>query len=82
MRGWPEPGVEDLLRTVEVARLLLGPAMNIQAPPNLSAAGYERLAAAGLNDWGGVRGSNAARPGPPRRSAELAPTPPMRRSGW
>jgi FO synthase len=54
MRGWPEPGVEDLLRTVAVARLLLGPAMNIQAPPNLSADGYERLPAAGLNDWGGV----------------------------
>ena len=54
MRGWPEPGAADLLRTVAVARLLLGPAMNIQAPPNLSADGYERLAAAGLNDWGGV----------------------------
>jgi FO synthase len=54
MRGWPEPGAEDLLRTVAVARLLLGPLMNIQAPPNLSADGYERLAAAGLNDWGGV----------------------------
>jgi 7,8-didemethyl-8-hydroxy-5-deazariboflavin synthase CofG subunit len=54
MRGWPEPGAEDLLRTVAVARLLLGPTMNIQAPPNLSAEGYERLPAAGLNDWGGV----------------------------
>ncbi len=54
MRGWPEPGALDLFRTVAVARLLLGPAMNIQAPPNLSADGYERLAAAGLNDWGGV----------------------------
>jgi 7,8-didemethyl-8-hydroxy-5-deazariboflavin synthase CofG subunit len=54
MRGWPDPGATDLLRTVAVARLLLGPAMNIQAPPNLSADGYERLAAAGLNDWGGV----------------------------
>jgi FO synthase len=54
MHGWPEPGAEDLLRTVAVARLLLGPMMNIQAPPNLSADGYERLAAAGLNDWGGV----------------------------
>jgi len=54
MRGWPEPGAEDLLRTVAVARLLLGPMVNIQAPPNLSADGYERLAAAGLNDWGGV----------------------------
>ncbi|MGH7348496.1 MAG: 7,8-didemethyl-8-hydroxy-5-deazariboflavin synthase CofG [Candidatus Rokuibacteriota bacterium] len=54
MRGWPEPDALDLLRTVAVARLLLGPSMNIQAPPNLSADGYERLAAAGLNDWGGV----------------------------
>jgi 7,8-didemethyl-8-hydroxy-5-deazariboflavin synthase CofG subunit len=54
MRGWPEPGAADLLRTVAVARLLLGPAMNIQAPPNLSAEGYERLPAAGLNDWGGI----------------------------
>jgi FO synthase len=54
MRGWPEPGAEDLLRTVAVARLLLGSMMNIQAPPNLSADRYERLAAAGLNDWGGV----------------------------
>jgi len=53
MRGWPEPDSLDLLRTIAVARLLLGPAMNIQAPPNLS-VGYERLARAGLNDWGGV----------------------------
>src|SRR5262245_38167305 len=54
MRGWPQPGPQDPLRTVAVARLLLGPAMNIQAPPNLSADGYERLPAAGLNDWGGI----------------------------
>ena len=54
MRHWPDPSAEDLLRTVAVARLLLGPDMNIQAPPNLSADGYERLPAAGLNDWGGI----------------------------
>jgi 7,8-didemethyl-8-hydroxy-5-deazariboflavin synthase CofG subunit len=54
MRGWPELGALDLLRTVAVARLLLGPSMNIQAPPNLSAEGYDRLPAAGLNDWGGI----------------------------
>jgi 7,8-didemethyl-8-hydroxy-5-deazariboflavin synthase CofG subunit len=54
MRGWPEPDAEDLLKTVAVARLLLGPGMNIQAPPNLSLDGYERLPAAGLNDWGGI----------------------------
>ena len=54
MSRWPEPSADDLLRTVAVARLLLGPDMNIQAPPNLSAEGYERLPGAGLNDWGGV----------------------------
>jgi FO synthase len=54
MSGWPEPDADDLLRTVAVARLLLGPDLNIQAPPNLSAHGYERLPAAGLNDWGGI----------------------------
>jgi FO synthase len=54
MRGWPEPGALDLLRTVAVARLLLGPSMNVQAPPNLSAEGYDQLPAAGLNDWGGI----------------------------
>jgi len=54
MRDWPGPSAEDLLRTVAVARLLLGPDMNIQAPPNLSADGYGRLPAAGLNDWGGI----------------------------
>jgi FO synthase len=54
MREWPEPTLDDLVRTVAVARLLLGPGMNIQAPPNLSADAYARLIGAGLNDWGGV----------------------------
>jgi FO synthase len=54
MRDQPDPTAGDLVRTVAVARLLLGPAMNIQAPPNLSAVDYGALPAAGLNDWGGV----------------------------
>ncbi len=54
MRDHPEPGLPDLLRTLAVARLLLGPDVNIQAPPNLSAADWPRLLAAGLNDWGGI----------------------------
>jgi FO synthase len=54
MRDAAEPGFEDLARTVAVARLLLGPDVNLQAPPNLSAAEYPRLLAAGLNDWGGI----------------------------
>jgi FO synthase len=54
MAGAPEPTLEDLLRTLAVARLLLGPDVNLQAPPNLSPAAYPRLLAAGLNDWGGI----------------------------
>ncbi len=54
MRDHPEPALDDLLRTLAVARLLLGPDANIQAPPNLSPHEYPRLLAAGLNDWGGI----------------------------
>jgi FO synthase len=36
-----------------LARLIFGPSMSIQAPPNLT-EDYERLIAAGINDWGGV----------------------------
>ena len=46
--------MDDLLRTAAVARLLLGPDMNIQVPPNLSDADFARLPEAGINDWGGV----------------------------
>ncbi|HET9629792.1 MAG TPA: 7,8-didemethyl-8-hydroxy-5-deazariboflavin synthase CofG, partial [Novosphingobium sp.] len=54
MAGAPEPDMDDLLWTVAAARLILGPAMNIQAPPNLSADDFGRLLDAGINDWGGV----------------------------
>lgn len=49
-----EPDVDDLLWTIAAARLILGPDMNIQAPPNLSADYFPRLMAAGINDWGGI----------------------------
>jgi FO synthase len=54
MRDHAEPPIDDLLRTAAVARLLLGPDMNIQVPPNLSDADFARLPEAGINDWGGV----------------------------
>jgi FO synthase len=54
MRDAPEPSLDDLLGTLAVARLVLGPDVNIQAPPNLSPRVYPRLLAAGLNDWGGI----------------------------
>lgn len=54
MAAAPEPSFEDHLWTIAVARILLGPAFNIQAPPNLGAGALERLIAAGINDWGGI----------------------------
>lgn len=50
----PEPDLEDLLWTIAVARLIFGPQMNIQAPPNLSPGVLPQLVSAGINDWGGV----------------------------
>jgi len=49
-----EPDLDDLLWTIATARLILGPDMNIQAPPNLSPGVYQKLVDAGLNDWGGI----------------------------
>lgn len=54
MAAAPEPDLDDLLWTIAVARIIFGPAMNIQSPPNLSPDCYGRLIGAGLNDWGGV----------------------------
>lgn len=50
----PEPSLEDHLWTVAVARLVLGPGISIQAPPNLQPDGLKALIDAGINDWGGV----------------------------
>jgi FO synthase len=49
-----EPSVEDLQRTIAVARLILGEQANVQSPPNLVSDGYPLLLAAGINDWGGI----------------------------
>ena len=49
-----EPDLEELLWTIAVARILFGPEMSIQAPPNLSPGVLTRIVDAGINDWGGV----------------------------
>lgn len=48
-----EPGLVELMSACAIARLVMGPAMSIQAPPNLS-ADYGPLLLSGINDWGGV----------------------------
>lgn len=54
MRAMPDAELDDLVAAVAVARLIMGPSACLQAPPNLVDAEYERLIAAGVDDWGGV----------------------------
>src|ERR1700676_4669487 len=54
MAAHPEPGLEEMLRTLAIARLILGPGMNLQAPPNSSYGSFPGLPDAGINDWGGI----------------------------
>ncbi len=54
MRGHPDATRDDMMKTIALARLIFGGAMNIQAPPNLTPDGYELYLDAGINDWGGV----------------------------
>ncbi|UUV36184.1 bifunctional FO biosynthesis protein CofGH [Amycolatopsis roodepoortensis] len=54
MRATPDADLEELAATIAVARLVLGPRMRIQAPPNLIGQQYELMLNAGIDDWGGV----------------------------
>ena len=55
MRATPDADLEDYLATIAVTRLLLGPRMRVQAPPNLvDLAETGLLLRAGVDDWGGV----------------------------
>jgi len=54
MRGMPDADLRDLAATIAVARVVLGPRMRIQAPPNLIGDQYALMLRAGIDDWGGV----------------------------
>jgi len=54
MRATPDADLRDLAATVAVARLLLGPGVSVQAPPNLVGDEHALLLRAGIDDWGGV----------------------------
>jgi 7,8-didemethyl-8-hydroxy-5-deazariboflavin synthase CofG subunit len=54
MRDHPDPGKDEMLKTIALARLIFGGEMNIQAPPNLMPDNYALYLEAGINDWGGV----------------------------
>ncbi|MGI8678110.1 MAG: bifunctional FO biosynthesis protein CofGH [Jatrophihabitans sp.] len=54
MAAMPDACIADLAATVAMARLVLGPRMRIQAPPNLIGEEFRLLLEAGIDDWGGV----------------------------
>jgi FO synthase len=54
MRHVETLGDSEIAGWVALTRLVLGPEMNVQAPPNLAPEILELLLRSGLNDWGGV----------------------------
>ena len=54
MRAAPEPDADEMVAAVATARIVLGPTVHLQAPPNLSPDDLPRVLAAGIDDWGGV----------------------------
>ncbi|MFT4043755.1 MAG: 7,8-didemethyl-8-hydroxy-5-deazariboflavin synthase CofG [Gordonia sp. (in: high G+C Gram-positive bacteria)] len=55
MRGAPDAEMTEFLAAVAVARIILGPHITVQTPPNLvSRAECAALIASGIDDWGGV----------------------------
>ena len=53
MANAPEPALDEMLRTIAAARIILSPDISLQAPPNLSERHMAYLDA-GINDWGGI----------------------------
>jgi FO synthase len=54
MQTHPNAAVDDMRVAIAMARLILGPDVGIQAPPNLSPNEYGSYLDAGISDWGGV----------------------------
>ncbi|MDQ7879337.1 7,8-didemethyl-8-hydroxy-5-deazariboflavin synthase CofG [Microbacterium sp. QXD-8] len=55
MQGAPDADLLEYVAAVAVARLVMGPRMRIQVPPNLSdPTEFGLLVRAGADDWGGV----------------------------
>jgi FO synthase len=55
MMGADDLETQEYAAAVAVTRVLLGPGMRVQAPPNLTdAAELQLLVRAGIDDWGGV----------------------------
>jgi FO synthase len=54
MAAHPDAPLEEHLWSIAVARIVLGQAVHVQAPPNLAYDDFPRLLDAGIDDWGGI----------------------------
>ncbi|MEU6699156.1 bifunctional FO biosynthesis protein CofGH [Pseudonocardia sp. NPDC046786] len=54
MANDPDADLDDLAATIAVARVVLGPKIRLQAPPNLVGEEFGLMVRAGIDDWGGV----------------------------
>jgi len=54
MSEHPDATMEEHLWSIAVARIVLGPGVHVQAPPNLAYDDFPLLLDAGIDDWGGV----------------------------
>ena len=54
MAEHPDAPFEEHLWSIAVARIILGPDVHVQAPPNLAYEDFPVLLDAGIDDWGGV----------------------------
>jgi FO synthase len=54
MADHPDAPFQEQLWSIAVARIVLGPDLHVQAPPNLAYDDFPLLLDAGIDDWGGV----------------------------
>jgi 7,8-didemethyl-8-hydroxy-5-deazariboflavin synthase CofG subunit len=54
MENYEPPSLIEVLKTIAIARLILGDDVAVQAPPNLNLRAYHVYLLAGINDWGGI----------------------------
>lgn len=72
MRDAPDADLLEYVAAVATARIVMGPRMRIQVPPNLSdPAEFDLLVRAGADDWGGVSPLTADHVNPERPWPQL-----------
>jgi FO synthase len=70
MAAVPAPALDEYLWTIAAARVVLDPAIHLQAPPNLT-EDFGVLLEAGIDDWGGVSPVTADHVNPERPWPDL-----------